>query len=220
MAVRLLAEPITLRHARPVEYTCMLDAMMPNGDATRVARKVVHAPMGRVFDEVLHLDFLEVPRKHFAVRALFAIRTAVERVVCVLMLRKMPTQKVPPTMRLAELPSSGEWVRLGDSKPFEFTFGAIGRFWAGETKWIDTNNEVFRWFEVPGYARIACHFLLSPAPNGSTLLTYEARTQATDARTRRSFRRYWWVVSFFVGVIMKATLTQIKRAAESERAPR
>jgi hypothetical protein len=212
MAVRTLEFP-TQRTVPKVETT-VLDAMMPRWDATRVERCEVRAPLGIVFDRVLHLDFLEVPRRHFAVRALFAVRTLVERAFCVLTMRKFPQPSVPPTMRLKDMPHVGEWVRLGSSVPFEFAFGAIGRFWSGETKWLDTNNEVFRSFEIPGYARIGCHFLLAPRGNGTTVLTYEARTQATDPESRRAFLRYWWIVSIFVGIIMRATLKQIREEAE------
>jgi hypothetical protein len=105
-------------------------------------------------------------------------------------------------------------VRLGNSRPFEFAFGAIGKFWDGETRWIDTDAEVFKSFRLPGYARIGCNFVLRPLADGATELTYEARTRATDEKSRRSFLRYWWVVSSFVGVIMRATLKQVRTASE------
>jgi hypothetical protein len=197
--------------------TTILDELMPRWDATRVESRVVRAPMGVVFDEALHLDFLDVPRRHFAVRALFAVRSAAERVVNALLFRKAKPAATPLTMRLTDLPQSGEWVRLGNSRPFEFAFGAIGRFWAGETNWLESDAEVFRSFDLPGYARIACHFHLSPQADGVTLLKYEARTSATDHASRKAFLRYWWLVSFFVGIVMRATLTQIRKSAEQPR---
>lgn len=38
-------------------------------------------------------------------------------------------------MRLADMPTHGDWVLLGEDPPHEIAFGAIGRFWAGETVW-------------------------------------------------------------------------------------
>ena len=215
MAARTLEFP-TQRTALKLETT-VLDAVMPRWDATRIERCEVRAPLGIVFDRVLHVDFLDVPRRHFALRALFALRTFAERVACALTMRKMPEPSIPPTMRLKDMPNAGEWVRLGSSVPFEFAFGAIGRFWTGERKWLDTSNEVFRTFKIPGYARIGCHFLLTKQSNGTTILTYEARTQVTDLKSRKAFLRYWWLVSIFVGIVMRATLQQIREEAERAR---
>lgn len=59
-------------------------------------------------------------------------------------------------------------------------------FWGGETRWRDTEASDFAFFAEPGLARIACNFSLRPYGAGRTLVSYEARTQATDTASRRS----------------------------------
>jgi len=108
-------------------------------------------------------------------------------------------------MRLSDLGAEGEWVGLGEVGEVEIAFGAVGRFWAGETAWRSVTATGFRSFAEPGVARIACN--LSFRDYGPrTLVSYEARTAATDETARVAFGRYWRVVDPFVGVVMRGTL--------------
>ena len=43
-----------------------------------------------------------------------------------------------------------------------------------------------------------------------TLLSYEARTEATDETARRAFLRYWTLVSPGVGIVMRSLLSVIE----------
>jgi len=132
--------------------------------------------------------------------------------------RDRPAEPAPPaTMRLADLPPRGEWVLLGEDAPYEIAFGAIGRFWAGETVWEQTEAAQFATFDRPGLARIACDFSLRPYGAGRTLVSYECRTQATDPDARRAFLRYWRPLSPFIGVVMRSQLRVCARTA-AERA--
>jgi hypothetical protein len=194
----------------------ILDQLIPRYDATCVERRLVDAPIVRVYDAVVDFDFLTVPQRHLATRALFSIRTAIEKVLWTLHLAARSTTHKRADMRLRDLPFTGEWVQLGARKPNEFAFGAVGRFWSGETKWECIASPQFGSFRRDGYARIGCHFLLEEQPDGRTMLTYEARTSATDPYSRTAFLRYWRVASPLVGLIMRATLTDI--AAEAETA--
>jgi len=114
-------------------------------------------------------------------------------------------------MRLADLPAHGEWVLLGEDPPHEIAFGAIGRFWAGETSWEQIDAEQFAAFDRPGLARIACDFSLRPYGGDRTLVSYECRTQATDDAARRGFLRYWRALSPFVGVVLRSQLRVVAR---------
>jgi hypothetical protein len=49
------------------------------------------------------------------------------------------------------------------------------------------------------------------------LLTYEARTSATDAAARRGLHRYWRFLSPFIGVVLRGVLRGVRRAAEPGR---
>ena len=179
--------------------------MMPDWDATRVEHRVVAGPRARVYETALDIDFLDVPREVPAVRSLFAVRSAGERLVAAA--RRVPSTPAesPPSMRLRDMTAHGEWVDLGRDAGVEIAFGAVGRFWAGQTAWLEVDAADFATFAEAGYARIACN--LSFRDYGPrTLVSYEARTQATDAAARVAFLRYWRVVDLFVGVVMRGTL--------------
>ncbi len=191
-----------------------LDHCMPAWDATRIERRVIDATPETLYDITLNTDFLDAVRSSRAVRILFALRAAAERVITSLRVRPRARLASPRAIRVGSLPLRGEWVTLGQDWPREIAFGAIGRFWSGETKLLKTDASVFRSFAGTGFAKIACHFWFRPLGDGRTLVTYESRTKAIDAASRRAFLRYWRVVSPFVGVVMRAMLATIERNAK------
>ncbi|MFN8573258.1 MAG: hypothetical protein U0132_14495 [Gemmatimonadaceae bacterium] len=196
----------------------LLDRLLPRWDATRIERRVIDAPVDVVYSETLHVDFLDAARTHRLVHLLFAMRSLAERVVATVSLRRSPPTPPVSALRLIDLPRTGEWVALAESPPHEIVFGAIGRFWAGETRWSPTDGQQFEAFDVPGFAKIGCNFVVRRLDANRAQLTYEARTCATSPEARRAFRRYWLVVSPFVGIIMRATLSVIaQNAAERLR---
>jgi hypothetical protein len=188
----------------------LLDALMPTWDATRVEWCLVTAPPCVVYNTAIGTDLLDVVREHRAVRALFAARAGLERAASLVRLRRAPAPE-PASMRLRDLPHEGEWILLGSAPRNEITFGAVGRFWAGETRWETIDAPTFETFDRPGFAKIGCNLLLRSLEDGRTAIAYEARTRATDDAARRAFRRYWLVASPFVGVVMRSTLGLIAR---------
>jgi hypothetical protein len=193
----------------------LLDRLMPTWDATRAEHRVVNAPVSVVYSAAMNTDFMDTVRDSVAVRVLFQTRAGLERIVSVLRPQTQAPPPAPKTLRLCDLPEHGEWVRLGADPPNEIAFGVVGRFWAGETKWEAIDASEFAGFNRPGFARIGCNLSVRPYGNSRTLLTYEARTRATDDASRRAFLRYWRVVSPFVGVVMRSTLSAISRNSES-----
>lgn len=191
-----------------------LDRQMPSWDATRVERRVIDARPELVFDAALNTDFIDAARTNGAVRVLFRVRSAAEELIAWARRSPRPRARAPRMLRVGMLPLRGQWVTLGQEWPREIAFGAIGRFWAGETKFITTDASVFRHFRAPGFAKIGCHMSFRALGDGRTLVTYESRTQATDPASRRAFLRYWRVVSPFVGVVMRAMLSAIERSAK------
>jgi hypothetical protein len=160
-----------------------------------------------VYEIVLRADFMRAWRESAAVQVLFALRSLAERLVA----RTRLPDADPPVLRLADMPDAGEWVLLGTDPPNEVAFGAAGRFWAGETVWDGIEAAGFADYDRPGRATIACNISLRRYGEGRTLVSYEARTRATDADARRGFRRYWWIVSPFVGIVMRSMLRVIER---------
>lgn len=191
----------------------LLDRLMPHYDATRVERRVIHGSPSKLYDAVLHVDFMDAARRHPAVSILFGMRTLLERAASWLVRRPVVEAPPPPTMRLADMTMHGEWTCLAEEVPHEFVFGAIGRFWAGETRWLTLPASEFAVFHEPGYARIACTLRVTPLTTGHCEVHYEARTQATDPASRRAFLRYWRLVSPFVGIVMRSLLVEVERVA-------
>jgi len=195
----------------------LLDSLMPELDATRIEHRLIDGPPAHVYEAAVHADFLDAVRRSMMVRGLFALRATVERVAATARRSSVVSPPEPPALRLAELSEHGDWVRLGADPPNEFAFGAIGRFWGGETAWAEIDSSAFTSFDRPGYAKIAANLSLRPYGDRRTLLSYEARTQATDETAGRAFLRYWKLVSPGIGAVMRSTLALI---ADESRAAR
>jgi hypothetical protein len=192
----------------------LIERVLPTYDAVRVEHRVLAGTTAPVWNAVLNADFMRTADEIPAVRMLFGARTAAERAVSALRGRAVAPPPAPDRMRLAEMPARGEWVRLGEDPPHEIAFGAVGRFWAGETAWEEVGAEEFEAFDRPGLAKIACNFSLRPYGAERTLVSYECRTQATDASARRAFMRYWRPLSPFIGVVLRAQLSMIQTTLE------
>ena len=192
------------------EGAMLLEAVLPRFDAVRIEHLVVPGDLVNVYRAVLEADFLDTSQRSVAVRFLFAARALGERAVSALRRRPYNAPGEPASLRLADLSEHGEWVRLGEDPPNEVTFGAIGRFWAGETVWETIDAARFSAFDWPGYCKIACSFSLRPFGAGRTLLSYECRTLGTDAAARNGFMRYWRPLSPFIGLVLRAHLRAIE----------
>jgi hypothetical protein len=187
----------------------LLERLMPAFDAVRIEHLVVSGDPETVYAAVRRADFIRAWQDSSAVRALFGARSLAERAVSAARGRTFSEPPPPASMRLAELPASGEWIVLGEDPPNEIAFGAIGRFWSGETAWETISPGEFASFQRPGYARIGCNFSLRPYGGSHTLVSYECRTQATDDVARRAFLRYWRPLSPFVGVVLRSQLSVV-----------
>jgi hypothetical protein len=203
---------------RELRTTSILDQVMPTFDAVRVERRVIDAPPVAVYRAMRNADFLDAVRQHFAVKVLFGIRAAAEWAVCKLLNRTRIAGQPAAALRLADMPGSGDWILLGERRPDEIAFGAIGRFWSGETFWIRSEAPTFAAFERPGFGKVACHLALHPLRGDRSELVYEVRTRATDEASRRAFQRYWRVTSPFIGVVMRSLLKVIDHDVQAAQA--
>jgi hypothetical protein len=197
----------------------LLDSLMPEFDATRIEHRMIDGRPDDVYEAAIHADLLDAMRRRRIVRGLFALRAAVERVAAAARRSQAVGPPEPAALRLAEMPDHGDWVRLGEDPPNEFAFGVIGRFWAGETAFEQIDSSAFTSFDRPGYAKIAASLSLRSYGDQRTLLSYEARTQATDEAARRAFLRYWTVVSPGVGVVMRSALALIAQEGRGAGQP-
>ena len=199
----------------PTPRLTLLDRALPYWHARRVEIKVVNAPASVAYQAALDTNFVDAVRMSFAVRTLFAVRATLERAFALLRGRPSGSQATSPStvIRVSDLPRRGEWVLLGQQEPNEVAFGAIGRFWAGETKWMTIDAAEFAAFDDPGFAKVACNFRFLPLSASQTLVKYEVCTRATDEESRDAFLRYWHVASPLIGVVMRSMLATIERNA-------
>lgn len=186
---------------------------MPEYDATRVDHRVIDGERELVYEAVRRADFMRTFNENRAARLLIGARVTAERLAAGVRGSDPPAMEAPESMRLADLPAHGEWVLLGEDPPVEICFGVAGRFWAGETVWRESDAAELPGFDEPGWARIFCNFSLRPYGERRTLVSYEARTQATDPESRRGFLRYWRFVSPMAGVVLRGQLAEVASEA-------
>ena len=186
-----------------------IDEVMPVYDARRVERRLVPGTVDEVYAAALHADLMDTWRHSLLLRFLFWARGMGERAVSLARRRPHVEPPAPASLRLEDLPTHGEWVRLGGTPPHEFVFGVGGRFWAGETVWDEIDADDFAGYDRPQRARIAACFRFTQQAGGQTLVEYECRTQATDAPSRRAFLRYWRALSPFIAIVLRAQLRTI-----------
>lgn len=190
----------------------LIDEVLPDYDVTRVDTVVVSASAEDAYRLAVDLDLVQVVAEEPIVKALFVLRSIPDRVLQAL--GRRPPAPPTETMRLADLSEEGEWIRLAEDSGREFVFGAAGRFWNGPIDWQRTTPATYATFAAPDSARIAANLAVHPYGPGRVLVTYEARTAATDERSRRGLRRYWRFLSPFVGVVLRSVLRGIARRAE------
>lgn len=198
----------------------LIDEFLPVFDETIVEHLVIEAPPEAVYRTVREMDFLSIHSP--LMDAATFVRMLPDRIGR--KIRKEPPPPPPPTMRLADLferpvePGFLEgWVPLGEEPSRELVFGAVGKVWQPEIEWKQVPPGEFAAFAEPGFAKIAAGFSMRSYGESRTLLSYEARTAGTDQESRRKFGRYWWLVSVFVGVVLRAALKTAKDLAEPVR---
>jgi hypothetical protein len=194
----------------------LIDRLMPRYDAVRAEHRIVPGDIATVYAATRRADFIRAWRESVAVRLLFAARGVGERAISLIGGREHHELPPPESMRLADMPTHGDWVLLGEDPPHEIAYGVVGRFWAGETIWAQIDAADFETFAEPGFGKIACNFSLNPYGTDRTLVTYECRTLATDETARRGFKRYWRPLAPFIGLVMRSQL----RVIEAETAGR
>lgn len=193
----------------------LIERLLPDFDATRIEHRVIPGDIQTVYAAMREADLLRAVSENPAVRIIFALRAAFERLASAIHRQLLPPAEEPESMRVGDMPTHGEWILLGEDPPVEFAFGVIGRFWGGETVWEEIDAAEFADFDRPGLGKIAANFHLKPHGSDRMLVSYEARTKATDAAARKAFLRYWRPLSPFIGVVMRSALRVIESDARA-----
>ncbi len=175
-----------------------IDELMPEYDVRTCHRIHIRASAGEVWGALVGTDFSD----SFLVRVLISMRSG----------RVMKRQgRMPLRRRLA---GTG-FMELAEIPGQEVVLGVAGRFWRPDGgRCFDVTPEEFAGFRRAGYAKAVWNFSLVPKAPGC-LLSTETRVQCFGRPARLRFRAYWTVVKPFSGLIRRAMLNQVKRAAES-----
>ena len=105
---------------------------------------------------------------------------------------------------------------LDERPPDELVIGLEGRFWLPTGDLCTPAASAFCATEpAPGTARAVWNFTVAARADGTTELATETRVYCADAGARRRFLPYWYVIRPFSGIIRRAMLNAIRRAAEA-----
>lgn len=186
----------------------LLDEVMPEAEHAVVVRTVVDADAATTWRAV-HEANLVGDR---AVRWLVGARDLPSYAWNQLWRR--PAKLVPPSITFDDIVELDEWMLLGEVREREVVLGSIGRFWQRDYGWSAVEPEGFAAFSAPGFAKTVAGISLQPYGDRQTQVTYESRTSTTSADAERKFRRYWFVLRPFVGLVMRRALAAIRSEAE------
>lgn len=189
----------------------LIDRYLPRYDVTYVCETSVDAPPDETYAAVRETDLRDP-----LVNVLFALRELPLKIAR--RLRGEPPPAPSPAVTFGDIAQQGPgWVSLAEEPGVELVVGSVGRFWRRDYGGRPVAPEDFVPFNEPGYAKLAISVRVRSTETGSSV-RYEARTATTDAAARRKFRRYWWIISPGVALVMGRVLRRIKGAAERRAA--
>ncbi|MGI9556703.1 MAG: hypothetical protein ACR2N5_02045 [Solirubrobacterales bacterium] len=185
----------------------LLDQHLPEFDVTRVHHRVIDASVERTWETVKSVDLMRVGEVWPITRALMWVRRLPDAVT------RSSGQDGEP-LSFDDVAATEGWVKLDEVPGRELVLGAVGKVWRPRIEWRSVSRSEFSEFAVPGYAKIAVGLSVRPYGRRRTLLSYEARTATTDEVARRRFQRYWRLIGWGAGAVMRGALELIGREAE------
>ncbi len=189
----------------------LIDERLPVFDADERHSTAVAAPPARVYEAIRRADFRRcvVVRPLFFLRALPGLPSDPRATIR----RFLSIGREPGRLTLDALARAG-FFQLGERPGSEILFGTIGRFWKPSGGMRATDPAEFDAFSEPGFAKAGWNFAVSPAPDGTSVLTTETRVLCTDPASRRRFRLYWLAIRPWSGLIRRDMLRVIRAEAE------
>ena len=189
----------------------LIDLYLPQYDVRERHRTRVAAPPETVYAALRSADLAASPivRTLFLLRAL-PVALARGRAGVQALLSRRAT-----AVTLDTFESLG--FRLLEAlPPTELVLGIEGKFWRQTSRLCTPGAAAFLTQPpAPGTARGVWNFHLVEQPDGTTLLTTETRVRCADRGARRRFLPYWYVIRLASGIIRRAMLRSIRRAAEA-----
>ena len=174
----------------------LIDEYLPRFDVVARHAIVVRAGPARVWAVLRTADLGRSP----FVAVLLAVRGLGRR-------RRGP-------LTLETLLAAGAFTQLDERPEHELLIGLEGQFWRPRPVVHTTDARRFREPLGAGLARAAWDFRLEPLGEETTRLSTETRVCCADGAARRRFRPYWLLVRPGSGLIRRAMLGAIRRAAE------
>ena len=189
----------------------LIDEFLPTYEVSERHERLIPAPPAVVYSAVRSGDL----GRSWLVRALLAMRSAPgllgHRRRAVARLRAVTAGS---RLTIAVLLEEG-FALLAEEAGREVVLGLVGRFWTPSGGIVSTDAEGFRGPLRPGLAQAAWNFVVAGEGAGRTRLVTETRVHCADAATLRTFRRYWWVIGPFSGLIRQRMLASIAREVEA-----
>lgn len=186
--------------ARGAARDPLLDSFMPRYDVCERHAIDLATPAEVTLAAAKKLELDSSP----IVRAIFKGRE--------LILRSQPDATSRPKGLLETMRSIG-WGVLAET-PAEIVMGAVTRPWEPNPVFRAVAPTDFAAFAEPGQVKIVWTLRADPAADGSSTFRTETRAVATDAESRRRFRRYWAFLSPGIILIRFALLRALPAAAE------
>lgn len=170
----------------------LLDDFLPQWDVRERHEVLVPLPPERAYQAIKELDL----SRSRLISLLFA-------------LRGLPRGN---SLTLQNLTIVG-FVVLAEDPPVEIVVGLTGRFWRMRGGIRKAGADDFVSFADPGFVKAAWNFRVHLV-GGSSMVSTETRVLATDEPSRRSFRRYWFFIGPFSGLVRREALRLIKKSSE------
>ncbi len=183
----------------------LLDRFLPEPEVDEYHRLKVRAPAAVTFAAAKQMDIQSSP----VVKGIFWLR-AIPSV-----LRGEPFRPQGSRSIVAETLEQG-WGVLAEVPDREIVVGAYTQPWHEHVTFRPLPPEQFAAFSEPGYVKIVWTLAAEPAGPGESWFVTRTRVAATDAESRKKFRRYWAPMSAGIILIRYAGLPLVRKQAQRQ----
>lgn len=184
----------------------LIDSVCPKYQVYSRYEALVNAPVEAVYHALRHGTFIT---DSALCRAMIRLRELPSN------LTGHPSEIMPnEQLNLGQFVERSPFSLLGESRNEEVVIGVIGRFWnVFDTRMTKVRTvEEFQRFSMPTFGKAVMNFHLERC-GSQTRLSTETRVYFAD-RYLSHFRRYWFVVGPFSGLMRRIFLKSIKKTAE------
>ncbi len=112
--------------------------------------------------------------------------------------------------------NKGRFITLELKENQEMIIGLIGQFWKASGNLQIFQPEDFTEWNKKGFLKATWNFELIPTTNGTQVIT-ETRILCLGDDAHRKFRKYWFFIRPFSGIIRKEILRGIKKKATASQ---